>query len=68
MGFIIVVGLILGVGALIYFYAKHVGQGNVRAAFDDPGHRRKIIILGAIISAFAAILLLVLVVTETISF
>ena len=67
-GFLTVMALLFAVGGLIYLYARHLGRGDVRVAFDDPHERKKIIIVGAVLAAFAGLILLILVLTNIISF
>ena len=49
---IIIFVLLFGIGGLVYLYAKHLGKGDVRAAFDNPPDRKKIIIVGVAITGF----------------
>jgi len=67
-GFLIGMGLLFGVGGLIYLYAKHIGKGDVKAAFEDAHDRKRIIIVGAAITGLVAVIFLILVLTGTLNF
>jgi len=67
-GAVTAVAMMLAVGGLIWLYARYLGKGDVRAAFDDPPSRKKIIIIGAVIAGIAVVIFLILLGTDTISF
>lgn len=58
VSFILIVGLIAGTGWLMYWYAKKVGGGEARLAFEDPSDRKKVLIFWAGLIVFALIIFL----------
>jgi len=67
-GMLTLMVLILAVGGLIYLYARHVGRGDPKAAFEDPHDRKKVLIIGGAIIGLAVVIFLLLLLTKTISF
>ena len=67
-GFLVIMAALFAVGGLIYLYAKHIGRGDVKAAFEDPHDRKRIFIIGAVIAGFAALVIIVLMATGTLTF
>jgi len=67
-GFMTLLGLGFAVGGLIWLYARYLGKGDVRAAFDHPPDRKKIFIIGGALIVVATIIFIVLLATKTISF
>ena len=55
--FFVVAGFIGAVGGAIYWYAKHLGRGDVKAAFSDPQERKKIWIVSIALIVVAGIIL-----------
>jgi uncharacterized protein YjeT (DUF2065 family) len=60
MGIVITIGIMFAVGGLIWLYARHLGRGDVRAAFDDPPNRKKIIIIGSVLVGIGLIIFFIL--------
>jgi len=67
-GFFTLMGLGFAVGGLIWLYARHLGKGDVKEAFNNPPDRKKIFIIGGILIVIGVTLFGILMATGTISF
>ena len=61
--FLVISFFVFAVGGAMYWYAKKIGQGDVRAAFEDPADRKRIYIVWAFIIGLAGLIFAMLVIS-----
>lgn len=66
--FMVIAAFVFAVGGAIYWYAKKVGGGEARHAFDDPNDRKKVLIISAGIIVFAGLIFAGLVIGGVLKF
>jgi len=60
--FIVICVFAFAIGGSMYWYAKLVGKGNAKAAFEDPHDRKRVFIVSAGILVFFGLVFAILVI------
>jgi len=68
VNFIVICVFVFAVGGLMYLYAKMVGKGEAKAAFQDPNDRKRVFIVSAGILVFFGIIFAILVIAGVLKF